>query len=415
MMRKTKLLTGVFLVVGIAALASAGEVISIDINNYGNDVAYSGQAAVSGATEWVVYYGGWGKPAGSPRSSNLAEARTYDPENNDPYPGSIYAEQVWLGDYGGHDYITGAGGGLLDDGFVKAAVGGDPNIVFIGSDIFSGIGDHAYGGTFDMYVYGNSAGDFYLTTAPADPNSDPNDLYIIASGSVTGTTSGFVEGENYVVFENIPIARPDSVRLWYTNELNAIQLVSTKQTPKQIINSGDPNDYTLTASEWDVAYDKNDREGEATFYGPDTFGPEVGYNSPDEYMEYDIAVDAAGQGQYDLTIAMYDPWGATGVDIYLDGVLLGSLAESTADWEVTGPLTINLFEGTHTIKWVFLSGYGNISDMVFNFVGPITLNTCEDVYTYGLQPAGDINRDCRVNMDDLILIAAEWASDYNPF
>ena len=45
------------ILLSIAAMASAVEVISIDINNYNNDVATTEEAAVPGATEWVVYYG----------------------------------------------------------------------------------------------------------------------------------------------------------------------------------------------------------------------------------------------------------------------------------------------------------------------------------------------------------------------
>ena len=70
----------------------------------------------------------------------------------------------------------------------------------------------------------------------------------------------------------------------------------------------------------------------------------------------------------------------------------------------------------HTLRWESTGYYGgNIGDIVLNYVGDITLNDCADVYSYGLQLSGDINGDCRVNMDDLLLIVSEWTSDYNPF
>ncbi len=422
MMGNVKLFMAILL--SIATMASGVEVISIDINNYGNDVAYIGEAAVSGATEWVVYYGGWGTPVGSPRSADLAEAKVHYPEADppDPYPSSTYAEQVWLGDPGGHGY-PGSGDTLLGDGFQSntpspTSLSTDPNIAFIGLDLFSGdqVGDDAYGGTFDMYVYGNSAGTFTLT------NADPNGMVVIASGSVTGTTSGFVEGENYVVFSGVSIADPNSALLWYSNELNGIQLVSTKQTPK-VINpdSVDPNDYTITISDWDVAFDTNGRPDETnygfgSYYGPDFYPGSVGILDTGDAMEYDVSIDAAAQGQYNLTIFMDTTYGATTLNFFLDGIPIGSLTGSAIGPETVGPLSFNLFTGMHTLKWQSTGYQGaNLGNIVLNYVGPIILNDCADVYTYGLQLGGDITGDCRVDISDLALIVAEWTNDYNPF
>ncbi|MCK5173314.1 MAG: hypothetical protein KAR47_07975, partial [Planctomycetes bacterium] len=116
MMKKKKLLlTVISLLMGIAPMALAVEVISVDINNFTNDTVYAGEAAVPGATQWVAYYGDWGIPLGSPRSADLADTVTVQP--------STYAEQVWLGDPGDHGYISGVGDGLLDDGFFNDGSG----------------------------------------------------------------------------------------------------------------------------------------------------------------------------------------------------------------------------------------------------------------------------------------------------
>ena len=111
-MKKKKLLTILLLCAGIVQAASAVEVISIDINNYDNDLAYQGQGAYAGGGDWIAYYGGWGIAVGSQRSANLVN-------QGDGAAAGTYAEQVWIGDAGGHGYITGEGTGLLDDGFVN--------------------------------------------------------------------------------------------------------------------------------------------------------------------------------------------------------------------------------------------------------------------------------------------------------
>ena len=409
-MGKMSLFT-IFLVLGLVTIAPAAHVISIDINNYGNGTAYSGEAAVPGATTWKAYYGGWGVAIGSPRSAGLT---SYDNElKTFPVKASTYAAQVWVGDRGSHGYITGTGTGLLDDGFAKNSAG-DPNLAFIGLDMFGDAVRHVYGGNFDLYVYGNSAGAFYLT--------DANNITIAGPLAVTGTVSGFVEGQNYVVFRGVDIANPDSVLLCYTNELNAIQLVSTKPTPKVINpNSSDPNDYTIQSMAWDVAFDTNGRDDETdygfgSYYGPDTYPGWVGCLDTNDAMEYDISISPSVQGRYNVTIQMDTTYGATTLDLFLDGILVGQMVGSATGPETVGPLPVNLFAGVRTLKWQSQGYYGgNVGTMTLTFQGAITLNNCADVYTYGLQPAGDINGDCRVDLADLAFICAEWASDYNPF
>ncbi len=420
MMGTVKFLLAISLMVSIAAIASAGEVISVDINNYGNDTAYVGEAAVAGATEWVVYYGGWGEPVGSPSTDNLAEARVYDvpadPPPADPYPASTYAEQVWVGDAGGHAYVTGAGGGLLDDGFEPNSVGApDPNLAFIGADLFGQLANdplHAYGGTYDMYVYSNVAGDFTLT--------DANGIEL-AFGSVTGTTSGFVEGENYVVFEDVSIARPGSVFLYYSGQLNGLQLVNNARVPFAVSSTAtDPNDNMIIAGDYTVAYDTNGREDElnygvGSYFGPDVAGGAVYILHTNDSMEYEIVVDAANQGQYELTVDVDTSYGSLDLALTLDGHPLGTLSDSSSGPATMGPLALNLFEGTHLLQWQSDYSGANIYNLAFAYAGAITLDNCEDVYTFGLELAGDANGDCRVNLDDLVLVVAEWTANYNSF
>ena len=399
------------ILLSIAMTALSVEVISIDINDFGNDAAYSEVAAVPDAVEWVAYSGGWGTPVGSPRSANLAQMGTIQP--------STYAEQVWLGDRGGHDYISGSGSGLLDDGFVSftpsvVPTEADPNLAFIGLDMFGDAGDLAYGGVFDLYIYGNSAGTYTLKGA--------NNEIIAGPVAITGTTSGLVEGENYVLFENLNVANPDSLIIYYSNELCGIQLVSTKDTPKIIIpDSSDPNDYKILSPAWDVAYDTNARDDEdsygfGSYYGPDSFGNMVGILYDNDSMDYDFVIEESAQGKYNLTVDMDTTYGETTINLFLDGKPLGSLTGSKEKLETVGPLPINLFTGLHTLRWQSAGYYGgNVGDIVFNFVGGISLHDCEDVYRFGLEPAGDLNGDCRVDMDDLAMLISEWLSDYNPF
>lgn len=402
-MGKRKVLLAILMVTALVAVTSADEVISIDINNYGNDIAFSGEAAVPGAATWIAYEGGWGVPMGSPRSSGLAEVGQIK--------ASTYAAQVWVADAGNHGYVTGSGTGLLDDGFVKNTAQ-DPNLAFIGADLFGDVTgqNFAYGGTFDVYVYGDSAGTFTLV--------DANNVSIVPAELVTGTVSGFVEGQNYVVFENIEIASPNSVRILYSNELNALQLVK-KSTPKAIIRdtaTTDPNDYTVNAPNYSVAHDTNGRDDEidygvGTYYGPDLGDDQVYMLDTDDWMEYDILIDAANQGQYNLFVDLTGDYETT-LELYLDGNFLGTVTGANTR---IGPVALNLFTGTHVVKWRSTGMHGgNVDDVVFDYLGAIVLQDCADIYTYGLNLAGDLTGDCRVNLDDLALIADEWTANYNP-
>ncbi|MBN1125107.1 MAG: hypothetical protein JXA82_08870 [Sedimentisphaerales bacterium] len=407
-MKKKKLVMNLLLCLALVGWTSAVEVINIDINGYGDDTAYVGEGAyLDGGTEWIAYYGGWGVALGSQRTANLINQGTINPSYPDQ-PGQgfagTYAEQVWIGDDGlGHDYSDGSA--LLDDGFVNITGAGglnDPNIAFFGQG--------AYGGTFDMYVYGNSAGTFTI--------ADGND--IIDSNSVTGTVSGFVEGQNYVIFRNVPLGNPNMIRLYYTNEINGIQLVSTKE-PFAILPSTDPNNNMIDARNYDEAFDTNARgsvtEPETTYYGPD-IGTYVHYLDTGEYMEYDITVDSA-QGQYNLTADFVTYWGAAELRVYLDGILLGTLTQTHHDqdgsvYRSVESLPVNLFEGDHTLRWENTELYFDVVSLQFEYVKEITLDTCSDVYLYGLEPAGDVNEDCIVDIQDLAEMAAVWTVNYDP-
>jgi hypothetical protein len=396
-MKKRKMLTILLLCLGIVGIASAVEVINIDINNYGNDTAYTGQGAYPGGSGWIVYYGGWGIPVGSQRSADLVE------QGAGAAPGT-YAEQVWIGDPGGHGYI-GSGSGLLEDGFVNS----DPNLslVDLNDPNIAFMGEGAYGGDFDVYVYGNTAGIFMI----ADGET------ILGTQSVTGTVSGFVEGENYVVFENVPLGNPNMIRLYYSNEINGLQLVSRK-APVAVIPSIDPNDNLIDARNYDVAFDTNARGGEMTVYGPD-LGSYVHYLDAAEYMVYDLVVDTAAAGQYDLSADFVTYWGAAALDMSLDDVLVGSLTqtqhtEDSTVYRSVENLRINLFEGTHTLRWANTELYFDVVRLRLTYVGAITLEDCGDVYLYGLEPAGDLNNDCRVNMADFVEVAANWLVNYDP-
>ena len=401
-MKKKKLVMNLLLCLGLVGFASAVEVINIDINGYEDDNAYVGEGAyVDGGVTWIVYYGGWGIAVGSQRSADLVN-------DGAGAAAGTYAEQVWIGDPGGHGYISGSA--LLDDGFVNPNptpdFTGDPTSDPNNSNI-AFFGQGAYGGTFDMYVYGNSAGEFVV--------ADGND--ILGQASVTGTVSGFVQGQNYVIFEDVPLGNPNMIRLYYSNELNGVQLISNK-VPFEVVASTDPNNNMIDARNYDVAYDTNGREGEFNIYGPD-IADYVHYLDTGEYMEYDIAIDAAAQGQYNLSADFVTYWGAAGLRMYLDGALLGNLTQTQHDQDSTvyrslENLPVNLFEGTHTLRWENTDLYFDAVSLQLAYVTDITLNTCADVYLYGLEPAGDVNEDCIVDIQDLAEIAAVWAVNYDP-
>ena len=385
----------------------AAEVISVDLNNYNDANEYTGEAAVPGATVWRAYYAGWGKPVGSPRSANLADF-------NEPNKPGTYAAQVWIGDPGtNHTYESGTG--LMDDGFVNdPCVAGEPNISLFAVPDFPFTDGDAYGGTFDIYVYGAADGNFTLESPVYGPNTK----------AVTGGFTGdFNEGQNYVIFEDILIDDTNTVILSYSNKLNGLQLVSDKQ-PVAIRDV-----LRLDVTDYDVAYETNARAGEIHEFGPDTgevndpwegIMPSVFYLDTDEYMEYEITVDEANEGYYQIDAYVRTQYGpADDLDIYLDNIFLGTLSytlTSTYFVKTSNPVSVNLFEGSHTFKWVSTGPelYFDLSDFEFDRVSDVVINDCNDVYKYGLNYASDYNRDCHVDERDLALMVDNWLNCYDP-
>ncbi len=391
-MKKMKLLTIVLFILGAGGAALAAEVINVDLNGHGDNIPYVGNGAYDvGKSTWNVYYGGWGKPAGSPRSDLLVD---YD----EPCEPGIYAAQVWIGDPGtGHGYIDGSE--LMDDGFV-ANPGVEPNISLFGQD--------AYTGTFDIYVYGANDGNFTITSPSYNSTKEVNGV---------APPGEFVEGGNYVVFPTVRIDDSNTVVLSYTNELNGLQLVKLKE-PVAIQDGTEIN-----APDYDVAYDTNRRDDEEQHFGPDGNSVYVFYLDDGEYMEYDITVDDANVGRYSIKAWVNTQWEyCTNLNVYLDDIWLGKLIleeDSTAyppDFDPTSSVSVNLFKGSHTFKWAHIGGgYGyDISKFKFTRTGDVIMNDCNDVNTYGLNYAGDLTGDCRVDEKDLALIVDNWLIYYDP-
>lgn len=402
-MKKMKLLTVVLFILGAGGAVFATEVINVDLNGYNDANAYTGTAVVDdGINLWRVYYGDWGKPVGSGRSNNLAD---YD----DPCKPGIYAAQVWIGDPG-TDHTYEWGSELMDDGFVNdPCIAGEPTISLFAAPDNPYSDGPAYGGTFDIYVYGSAVGSFTLETPIYGPTTKP------VTGGFTGE---FVENQNYVIFENILIDDTNAVTLSYSNKINGLQLVSKKQ-PVAIVG-----DTLISAPAYDVAYDTNARGGEIHEFGPDvgTAGttPAVFYLDLGEYMEYDITVDNANEGSYDIQAYIRTPEGGdNNLDIYFDDMFLGTLYLSgtytnfrlTTNW-----VTVNLFEGNHTVKWVCTGPeiYFDISSLKFWYAGEVEMNDCNDVYKYHFNYQGDITGDCHVDANDLALIVDDWLNCYSP-
>ncbi|MFA5293613.1 MAG: hypothetical protein WC496_11330 [Phycisphaerae bacterium] len=398
---KKKLLMVILFCFGVAGIASAEEVINIDLNGYGDDTPYSGTAVYDdGINQWNVYYGNWGLPMGSPRSANLAKS-------NEPCQPGTYAAAVWIGDPGvDHNYISGSA--LMDDGFINnPAIAGDPNIRLWGTG--------GYGGTFDIYVYGSEAGSFTLTRGSVT----------IGSNSVTGGVAAgeFVEGGNYVVFTGVNIANdPNYVLVKYSNVINGIQLIKQK-TPVAVQDGTQ-----ISVIDYDVAFDTNRRSGEQTYFGPDTFFDAgytdlffLSYLDAGEYLEYDVTMDDVNEGEYNI-YALVDTRNvmATYMNIYFNDMFLGAVeAAYTGDPFIssTNPVTVNIFNSTEiqTLKCEItgISAH-NIAGFQFEYVGPINMPDCNEVYRYGFEYAGDFNKDCKVDYKDLDILSQQWLSCIDP-
>jgi hypothetical protein len=403
-MEKKKLLT-VMVFCLIASLAMADDVISIDLNGYNDANAYSGEAAVPGATVWRAFSTGWGKAMGSPRAVGL-------PDYNEPNTAAIFATQVWIADPGtDHDWVPGSE--LMDDGFDANGVT-DPDIKLIalgwtieGSAPGAGgspLDQGAFGGTFDIYVYGS--GNFTLESPIYGPTTKE------ATGGFSGT---FTENVNYVVFTGVLVDDSNEVSITYDGTINGLQLVKAK-SPFDLTSSGGD----LDAINYDVARDTNRRMGGGTSrFGPDLGdGTAVSFLDGGEWMEYDVNVAPADAGRYSVYALLNTVNGTTGTDfvVSVNGVEYGNLFTDTQQEVIntTSVSDMRFFKGINTFKWQVSAERGyNINSFHFAYVGPLDMN-CPLVDLHGFDYAGDFNKDCIVDANDLAGIVDNWVSCYSP-
>jgi hypothetical protein len=418
-MMKMKLLTTVLIVLAAVGFVTAAEVINVDIQGDINSAPYVGNGAydVGANAVWTAYYGTFGVPVGSARSEALV---LYDVPLLQQYFSSVYAAQVWIGDNGElHDYY-GSGTGLMDDGYVADA-GQSPKIALFGAG--------AYQGVYDIYVYGAEAGSFTLTLI-RDGNTSNQTLPVDGDAN----EGMFEPGHNYVLFENVDIndSNSNNTYISYTNVINGLQLVKQKE-PFAI----EPNSLGLiriAAGNWDVAGERNTRATESARFGPDTWfddgngiGRVVGYLDSGEFMGYDITVDEANEGQYQISLGVMG--GTLGyinngsMYIYLDDRSIGEVnlatAATTGNIGETTKVTANLYKGSHTVRW-FFSGYAgtntgfSLADVNFVRIGPAVISNCADVVNYGFAITEDFNGNCVVALDDLALLVDNWLICNNP-
>ena len=413
---KKKLFTVVLAVLGAGIVVSAAEVINIDLNGYDDIRGYVGNGAydVGDDAVWTVYYGGWGRPVGSKRTEALVVSGI--PANQQFYA-SVYAAQVWIGDNGqNHDYLW--GDALLDDGFIADA-GQEPNLALFG--------DGAYRGVYDIYVYGSAAGTFklgYYGTVTSKP---------VAGDANAGQ---FDLGHNYVVFDNVDINTGDSANIYiaYTNVINGLQLV--KQKDPCVIEPNGLGMDKIAAGSWDAAGDRNQRtETETTKFGPDTYydvndlnmvdvGPGVGYLDTSEFMEYDINIPEASEGQYEISLVIKGGPSYTAIDpcamkIYLDDKFIGEVnspAPPPGTVGETKKVTTNLYEGLHAVKWYLYAGQtgANLYYLKFNKLGNVVVDDCGDIVLAGQTLVKDLNGDCIIDVKDLKMAVEDWVLCNNP-
>jgi hypothetical protein len=437
----------------------AAEVISIDLNASGNNVAYSGKGAVdSNAVQvWQAYYPGlgWGKAMGSPRSSNLADY-------NEPCMPSTYAAQVWIGiNPNDTNYVTYGPSPvtwLMNDGF-KKAVGAtaDPCIHLWGQGAYGGMGDSESDPNFDIYVYGGGDGNactFHLWSW--DPYGN---LRRYQTLSVTGDSNigEFIYGQNYVIFHDVNVGGTTgydacSVFLSFSGAINGLQLVKLTSEvrptyPKECklvtLDSNEPvmTGFEINAPAWDVSYWTNRRDGAPTYFGPSlgvistAAGGDpwegnvhcVTYIDGFDSMSYDINVPAASQGNYIIWAWLDTTNGTCGnLKVYIDNVLLGTFESTTStggadDFVATntnaagGEIFGNFFKGAHTFMWQSGAAEGyNLWKFTFERMGDVNMPDCNAVYKYGFGYPGDFNHNCHVDFNDLKVLTDAWLTCYSP-
>ncbi|MHC5117488.1 MAG: hypothetical protein ACYSQY_10565, partial [Planctomycetota bacterium] len=70
--------------------------------------------------------------------------------------------------------------------------------------------------------------------------------------------------------------------------------------------------------------------------------------------------------------------------------------------------------GNHTLKWAAETSqvYFNVVDLRISHLGGISVADCAELQKYPDQILiADINNDCRVDLDDLLLLVAEWTEN----
>ncbi|MFA7485870.1 MAG: hypothetical protein WCZ89_07590 [Phycisphaerae bacterium] len=441
-MEKMKLLSVFLLCLAITGIAVAKySVINVDINGWEDTNFYNGGYGAydgPGGNYWVVYYGGWAIAVGSEGTAHLSNEKYQESQADDPNFTSIYEAQVWLGT-SGEDVNSFGGGdpnnpGLMDDGF--EAMG--PNAAI---EIF---GRNAYRGNFDIYVYGATDGNFTM-----EWEGSGGEITKSVTGGYTGT---FVEGQNYVIFEDVNVFSTDPntrTRLGFTGQLNALQLVKRKaQSAYQLEyptdqGHGDPNVFFIPAVPWDRAGDYNNRaEGggdtEDNIYGPTVLNWPDDANYPFyqgmptitsfnwwEFAEYDVEILEAAQYSISPVISVretnFDVLGIT-VNGKVVGRALGTLAQDNAPAEPipANRVLVNLYPGEYRIGWRILRLMGSVNTgysilgLNVRQVDDVQVDDCLDVLSGGFNHLGDLNRDCVVDEDDLAEFVGQWLGGNDP-
>ncbi len=435
-MEKSKLLTVALFCLCFAGIALAEEVINIDLNGQGDDVAYTGEAAIPGEDVWRAIYQGTGVAVGSARTSDLAD---YD----EPNEASIYAAQVWL-EIPEDDLFTKVadtdvyGNDLMDDGFVKSGVK-DPCLYILSEPQDRTIPAGAYNGTYDIYVYGAVDGDIIMIRGNDAPITKP-----LTGGPFNGD---FNEDDDYVVFEDVVIDDGNSVvpgdgntvTIIWKNTINGLQLVKQQELIEIV------PDTVIPAQLYDVARETNKRVGEPNPFGPDIVtdpcahhcsclvcngGINVSYLDNSEYMIYDFNCSVNDGREYSLKASVLPDGNTNGASllIYYYNDNLGQeiqVGEATLPaqsggysqpTETSSTVEFNIFPGEGYLRWkVGSEMYFNLFQIKLSWTGnPVQMGNCADVYFYKYNYLSDYDNDCDVDEDDLLKIVDNWVTCYDP-
>jgi hypothetical protein len=433
-MEKRKLLSVVLFCLCFVGIALAEEVINVDLNAEGDDVAYTGEGAIAGETVWRAIYSGIGVAVGSERTANLAN---YD----DPNKPSIYAAQVWLdipeGDLFDKVDDGTTGNELMDDGFEKSGTK-DPCMSILGEPEDAELEAGAYNGTYDIYVYCSLPTTVTLKS-PAIGSSSDSVAVAYAGGAITAA--------NYVVFDDVVIddgevgvaGDANTVTIVWNNIINGITLV--KQKPILEIDnsySDSENAMYLLPTEYDEAKETNARVGEGQPFGPDNgiasnvepnySGPALFYLDASEYMIYDFHCSDSNAGKYyieadiipvgenDASLLIYYYNGVTEQEIEIGQLTYTNLGGVEGRLQPTDtPLEFNIFAGEGYIKWLLgPQRFFNLVDLRLYYSDELDMQTCDDVYFYKYNYASDYAKNCKVDYDDLYRITSNWVQCYDP-